>query len=620
LNDSAASRRRRLGWWAAAAVALLACCAYGAALAGDYVFDDVHSVAANPAVHDVANVGRFFVDPSAFSSGSARMYRPVLLTSFALNFLVGDAAAWLKLGNVLLHALAAVLLLRWAWAWTRRLPAAALAAAWFAVHPLASEAVNLVSARSELLATVGMLGCLVVQLDWLRRGASFGRGVLIVFAAVVACGSKETGVVLPVLAAVQAWCVRRGRAEVAVLRRAAGSLLMLVAVVVAYLLARKLLLGEATVQLLDRTGEDPTSGHGRTLLTQLLTMGTLLPGAVGQMLWPWPLSLDPAVRFRHDPADAAVWFGWIALAVLTAAALACRGRRAPAVGVAFAWCVALPWIVVPLNMPLAEHRLYGPLAGVALLVAGLVPRLRSSSRALQRAARIACAAAAVLFVVGSAHRSLLYRDERTLWRAELAVHPMSFRAHWGLGTSTLRHGDVDGAVEPLARAHALYPQHYDALRNYCEALVVAEEAAGNPHRALVLTERLRAVGPEDPWVRTLVARAHLLAARSTGDAVHWRAAEQAALGCLEVAPPKGYVFQLAAMARRGAGDLEGALGHLDESLRRGIDTVGVRLDRADLLRALGRERLAQRELMAAQAMAPMDPSVLAAVRSFAAPR
>jgi tetratricopeptide (TPR) repeat protein len=454
LNDSAASRRRRLGWWAAAAVALLACCAYGAALAGDYVFDDVHSVAANPAVHDVANVGRFFVDPSAFSSGSARMYRPVLLTSFALNFLVGDAAAWLKLGNVLLHALAAVLLLRWAWAWTRRLPAAALAAAWFAVHPLASEAVNLVSARSELLATVGMLGCLVVQLDWLRRGASFGRGVLIVFAAVVACGSKETGVVLPVLAAVQAWCVRRGRAEVAVLRRAAGSLLMLVAVVVAYLLARKLLLGEATVQLLDRTGEDPTSGHGRTLLTQLLTMGTLLPGA----------------------------------------------------------------------------------------------------------------------------------------------------------------------VEPLARAHALYPQHYDALRNYCEALVVAEEAAGNPHRALVLTERLRAVGPEDPWVRTLVARAHLLAARSTGDAVHWRAAEQAALGCLEVAPPKGYVFQLAAMARRGAGDLEGALGHLDESLRRGIDTVGVRLDRADLLRALGRERLAQRELMAAQAMAPMDPSVLAAVRSFAAPR
>ena len=30
-------------------------------------------------------------------------------------------------------------------------------------------------------------------------------------------------------------------------------------------------------------------------------------------------------------------------------------------GTAMLWLVALPWVVVPLNAPLAEHRLYGPL-------------------------------------------------------------------------------------------------------------------------------------------------------------------------------------------------------------------------------------------------------------------
>src|SRR5688572_33506538 len=89
--------------WCAVAVALLALLAYGSALAGDYVFDDIHSVLANPALHDTGNIASYWTDPSAFSRGIGRMYRPVLLTTFALNWAIDPSAWCLKLGNVLLH-------------------------------------------------------------------------------------------------------------------------------------------------------------------------------------------------------------------------------------------------------------------------------------------------------------------------------------------------------------------------------------------------------------------------------------------------------------------------------------------------------------------------------------
>ncbi len=603
---------------AAAFVALLAVLAYGAALAGDFVFDDVHSVSANPAVHDLGNLGRYWTDPGCFSGAAARMYRPALLTSLALNTAISPAAWSLKAGNVLLHAFVSALLLVWLWRLSRRLGAAAAASALFAVHPLASEAVNLISARSELLLALGVLVALTSHLTWQRGGAGRWPLVGLAFGTLLACGSKETGVVLPGLVVAQTLWLRHRLPDAKALRRAALALVPVLVVVVGYLLARRLLLGEATVQLLGRSGEDPASGYGRTLAMQLATMGTLLPRVLWQAAVPLELSLDPAVRFRASFLDPWVLLGWGSLAGLTAAALwpgpSARLRR---LGCATAWALALPWIVVPLNMPLAEHRYYGPMLGFAAVGVALAPRLRRAAPAV--AWRWALAACCAFGVVASAQRSLLYQDERLLWSAELARNPDSFRAWWGLGTSRRRYGDVGGAVEPLARAHAIYPEHYDALRNYVETLASVDDARAEPFRTLAAAERLAEAGPRDPWVRTLVAQANLQAGRVLGDDAYFEVAERVALSCLEIAEPKGYVYQLAALARHGLGDDEGALAHLEAGIARGLGTVGVRVDRARVLHELGRHADARRELWALQREFPGDPRVLGAVRALAAP-
>ena len=603
--------RHRFG----AIVFALAWLAYGAALAGDLVFDDVHSVAANTALHDLGNLGRLLVDPSAFSASGQHMYRPVLLVSIALNYALAAAPWMLKAGNVLLHAGVAWLL--WHWLRGLRLPARAsfAAAAVFAVHPLASEAVNLVSARSELLLALGFLLALRGHQLWLARRWPALACAGIVAGLLIACGSKETGVVLPALLVVQELWWRHRGGDGWSLRRAVAVLVPVVALVLGYLVLRKLLLGQATVDLMGRGGgADPTMGHGRSLAVQLATMGTLLPQALLQVVAPLHLTLDPPVTYRSSFADPCVLVGWASLLGLGVAALA-GGPRAwvRRVGLAVAILVALPWIVVPLNAPLAEHRLYGPMLGLAALGAAVLPRLHG------RRWQVVLSAVLLLGVVGATRRSLDYRDEVALWQAELAAQPASFAGWWGLGAALLQRGDAVAAIEPLARAHALRPQHLAALQHYAEALVSLPDDVAQPSRSLVVTELLLMRQPDDAWTRTLVAQAHLQAGAATGEREHWQEAEAVALSCLSIAPPKGYVFQLAAAARRGLGDLDGALAHLDESVRRGLAHTAVRLDRARLLRDLGRPADARRELLRAQAQAPMDPAVQQALFELAQP-
>ena len=103
--------------WLLLGIALLALLAHGAALAGEFVFDDVHSVLGNPALAAPRDWWRLCSDPSAFSGGSARMFRPVLLLSFGCNMAISPEALSLKAGNVLIPTCVAML----AFVWLRRL-------------------------------------------------------------------------------------------------------------------------------------------------------------------------------------------------------------------------------------------------------------------------------------------------------------------------------------------------------------------------------------------------------------------------------------------------------------------------------------------------------------------
>ena len=139
--------------------------------------------------------------------------------------------------------------------------------------------------------------------------------------------------------------------------------------------------------------------------------------------------------------------GLLALSVLGMRRM--HDRPIAAFGTVMAWTIAMPWIVIPLNLPLSEHRYYGPLLGLCIVAAPVVERL--GARLSAAAARPLIAVPLLAMVLVAATRSLDFCDEVTIWARALAQNPASFRANWGYGAALQQQGRI--AEAEIGRAH-----------------------------------------------------------------------------------------------------------------------------------------------------------------------
>jgi hypothetical protein len=154
----------------AALLAVLCVAIYSNNFRHDFQLDDSHVLLTNPSVRSLANIPKYFVDPSTFTSLRANVdYRPVLQATYALNYRMGGYDTWWwHLTQILLHIVCAVglyflcrrVLLQSAPGSEegpdlRYVPL--LAAVVFAIHPTASGVVNYLSARSSLLTAAFLL-------------------------------------------------------------------------------------------------------------------------------------------------------------------------------------------------------------------------------------------------------------------------------------------------------------------------------------------------------------------------------------------------------------------------------------------------------------------------------
>ena len=579
LSEGVHERRAVLCVLVAAVLAYLPC------LAGDFVFDDLHAVRDNSALTSLANIPSFFVDVDTFSSLDCRLYRPVLLTTYALDASVGGMHPWaFKLTNLLLHAACSVLIYSIARRFAVARISAAVAAVLFAVHPMASEAVNTISGRSNLLMVAGLLAAVRCHFAAMSGRLRWSGGTLL--CGIVAVGSKEPGLILPVLLCVMEGLrtVRTGDRDLrgAFLRVAPTAVLM-----VGFLAVRDQLLGSATAGMGQWQGTDVNSGHGRGMETQLATMALLLPTTLLRTIWPVGLTMDPIVPYASSFASPLSLAGGGGLVLLTILGLrAPRRRPALFLGTCLAWGAALPWVIKPLNLPYLEHRLYGVLAGLALVVAAWVPERLSWAWPQ----RLAVGGIVLTFGLMAAGRSLEFTSSEKLWSTELARNPESRLAMAGLAVHCMEQGEYARAMPLLRVLVRTYPDRRDARVNLAEAAL----KTGDLTTAGTQTEYLVRKWPRNPFHLLLRSRALAAegvvskAAEQFDDAArHFDAAVDAALSCLDIAEPKGLVFQTAARARQLQGDLDAAIDLLTLSVEEGLNHSSVLFDRSDLYLAKG---------------------------------
>ncbi len=535
-------------------VAALAAATYANALGGSFHFDDAHAIEQNPSIRSLANVPRFFTDASTFSVLPQNQgYRPLLLVTYALTAAVAgvDAHAFIAV-NLLVHLLCALLLYATLRELLRQLgvaanvdPIALVSALIFACHPLFSECVSYVSARSESLSSVLMMAALYAYLRARDRAGWIAAAIVAIAAALV---TKPTAVVFPlILVAVEA-----AAAERQPLRRIAPRFLALTGVVIAL----ALLSGRMT---------PPFAMRSASSFTPLEYLRSELPAIwhyVRLFFLPIGQSADPDYPAAASFVAPQVIAAAIGLSIAAAFSVwSIARRRHVGVGLAIAWfllCLGPASSIFPLAEIVNEHRPY--LAGAALCALVAAALVEGVPRAFGRSGRKVSLAAIVVVLGGwtatTVVRNRTWRNELSLWADVVQKSPTSTRAQMNYGLALMSSGQVEEAGPHLMEALRLAPAYPYAHVNLGNWLLYK----GRHPEALMHLDSAIRLAPDLFWARYYRG----LAAEQLGETPGTRTAFFAATTELSPSFPDGW-YHLS-LARHAGGDTRGAL----EAVRRAI--------------------------------------------------
>jgi tetratricopeptide (TPR) repeat protein len=422
--------------------------AYWPALGGGMLWDDDRHVTA-PDLQSLHGLWRIWFDP-----GATQQYYPLLHSAFWMEHrLWGDAVPGYHLVNVLLHAVAALLVVMLA----RRL---SLAGAWlagfvFALHPVCVEAVAWISEQKSVLSAVFYLGAALayLQFDRSRRKRDYALATGLFVLALL---TKTVTATLPAALLVVLWW-QRGRLE---WRRDGHPLLPWFAVAIPA--------GLVTAWV-ERTS---IGARGPEFALSFAQRCLLAPRALwfyfGKIVWPanlmftyphWTLDTRAAAQYLYPAGILAIaavlavaaWRGWRGP---TAAFLIFAGTLFPVLGFLNVYPFRFSYV--------ADHFQY--LACIALIVplaAYMQPRKGKAVVLLLPA----------LLGILTFRQSAMYRDAETLYRETLARNPESWMAETNLCSLLLeKPAGLEEAVQHCQSALRLKPDYAEAHNDLGVAL------------------------------------------------------------------------------------------------------------------------------------------------------
>jgi tetratricopeptide (TPR) repeat protein len=441
---------------------------YANAIGAAFVFDDVPQI----------------IERSDELSGDFRRLlrgdrRPATAATLAANHALGglDPRGYHAV-NVLLHLAAACVL----FGLLRRIipperggmMIGFAAALLWVVHPLQTEAVTYVIQRAEVMAAMAMLVVLYAVLRAARDRRPAAWWAVAIVACALGMASKPTMVVAPVIAVLfdglvvsaswrEAWR-RRGALHAAL----ACTWLVLVAT-------------GTFAAVFGSPGDagPPAVGFGVAQVTPMEYLATQ-PEVIAHYLslaaWPQALCIDYGWAVATTARDVVVPAALLAVAAVLAVVGVWRRRPLAFVAAAFFIWLAPTSSFVPIRDLAAEHRMYLPLAAIAVLAViafrWCAPRLVGPTRAAVVGAVVLIAATTALGA-RTVIRNHDYRTPLALWTATVEQVPAHRRARLNLGVALHEAGRVDEALEILAEVVAEHPNDVIAQLNYGSALAEA---------------------------------------------------------------------------------------------------------------------------------------------------
>jgi Tfp pilus assembly protein PilF len=441
--------------------------AYGPALGGEYVFDDLYL---------------YIFDPG-FATFSLRqllhLARPLLAITFWANLrLFGADPLSYHLVNVVCHfAVSVVVFLAarklLAWAGTNGILRSALAAfagGLFLLHPLQTESVAYITSRSETLSVLFCYGALVAFLYRRSQAISWPVTAVVLVLFGLAAQTKEHTVMLPLVLLLTDYYWNPGFSFRGILRNWRLYAPIALGSVLAAKMVLRILRGSDSAGSLANTGA--------TWAQYLYTQCRAIWVYVRLFFLPYGQRVDYDFPVSRSPAEYGAVFGMIALVALAVAAFWFR-RRFPLASYGyfmFLILLAPTSSVLPIADRIAERRMYLPMLGLLLIVLEFLRRWKIPARTM------AAVLAGCLLVAGvlTYQRSHVWASAQALWEDAAEKSPRKPRVQAQLAfayymqnrcADALAHYQIAAGLDrPTVRLLTNWAAAYDCLHRDDEAL------------------------------------------------------------------------------------------------------------------------------------------------------
>jgi tetratricopeptide (TPR) repeat protein len=434
-------------------------------LSAEFVYDDIDQIQIDTFIHTPAN----FIDVLTLKVMTKDVIdnnRPVMLLSLMIDSMLYGKSSWgYHLTNLLLHALCSMmvflvlyrLLDRFdnAVAYVNRLWAALAASLIYAVHPINSEAVCVVTFREDLLSTFFVLLSLIFVEHFPATGKF--KNVLLTAAIFVsvfaALGAKEIGIAAPFYILIY-WFV---------FRKAEQWRIWLKPIVAGFAAAGLFLFLRFTI----------IPKESVVFFEKAVRLGGTLSGTLSIQPRIWIYQLLEIFRpslLCADVTGYSIRFISLAIAIICLIAIVFAviiiGRKnlAFASGAMFYIAAILPvsnFMVI--FRPAADRYMYLPMFGVCLGIASIIYKIRIESKIFKIMAFSFLVCLILSLSVLTFDRELVWQNSISLWQDTIKKNPYSYTGNNNYAFELIKKSDYEKAIPFLKQAAFINQKSADPI-------------------------------------------------------------------------------------------------------------------------------------------------------------
>ncbi|MBD3379674.1 MAG: tetratricopeptide repeat protein [Candidatus Omnitrophica bacterium] len=459
---------------AAILIFIVAFMVYFNVLKGDFIWDDEYLILNNSQIKTFAHLPNVFRTYVGYGSENINnFYRPVQEISNMIDwFLWGRVSFGFHLTNNILHALVAVLIFIFLFYLAGDIFIAGLAALFWAVHPVHTEAIAYIAGRADPLYSLFMLLSLIlfiVYVNGVEKGRkTTGAYFFSIIAFVLSLLSKEIILTMPLLVFLYALYFVKGRGRAGIFRKIRWHWVPYAGIVFVY--------GYLRTSVLDFSDIAPASVFVKIpLFYRLLTFFRTVVVYFKLLVMPVGLHMERTMPISRNLFEHGGWLAVLLIAGLIWAAVKMfRKNKLISFGIAWFFANLLPVSnIIPINSFLAEHWIYMASIGPFLIFsvgAVHVYRNKIPSKLYARAVFILLLAVFLsLYARATVERNKDWLTEKAFFNSTLKYHPRNARLYLNLGNTYYENKDLDKAIENYEKAIEINKNYAVAYGNIASA-------------------------------------------------------------------------------------------------------------------------------------------------------